>query len=66
MGKIFKVSDMTCQHCVKTIEEELKKLDGVKEVRVSLKRKEVEVRGEVSESKIISSIEKAGYSVLKD
>ncbi len=57
---------MTCQHCVKTLEEELKKLDGVKEVRVSLKKKEVEVEGEVSESAIISSIEKAGYSVLKN
>lgn len=66
IGKIFKVPDITCQHCVKTIEEELKKLDGVKEVRVSLKGKKVEVEGEVSESVIISSIEKAGYSVLKD
>ena len=65
MGKIFKVPDMICQHCVKTLEQEIGKLDGVKAVRVSLKRKEVEVEGEVSESAVISSIEKAGYSVKK-
>jgi len=65
MGKIFKVPDMTCQHCVRTLEEELKKLGGVKAVRVSLKKKEVEVEGEVADSKIISSIEKAGYSVKR-
>ncbi len=66
MGKIFKVPDMTCQHCVKTLEEALKKLDGVKDVRISLKKKEVEVEGEVSEAEIISAIEKAGYSVDKN
>ena len=41
MGKIFKVPDMTCQHCVKTLEKEIGKLDGVKTVRVSLKKKEL-------------------------
>jgi len=66
MGKIFKVPDMTCQHCVKTLEEALKKLDGVKDVRISLKKKEVEVEAEVSEAEIISAIEKAGYSVDKN
>jgi uncharacterized membrane protein YraQ (UPF0718 family)/copper chaperone CopZ len=63
MGKIFKVPDITCQHCIETIKEELKKLDGVKEVRISLKKKEVEVEGDVQEPEIIAAIEKAGYSV---
>ncbi len=66
IGRIFKVPDMTCQCCVKTLKETLGQLDGVREVRVSLKKKEVEVEGEVLESAIISSIEKAGYSVDKN
>lgn len=63
VGKVFKVPEMTCQHCVRTLEDELKKVDGVKAVYVNLKKKEVAVEGEVSETAIISSIEKAGYSV---
>ncbi|MBU1767624.1 MAG: SO_0444 family Cu/Zn efflux transporter [Candidatus Omnitrophica bacterium] len=66
IGRIFKVPDMTCQHCVKILEEALKKLDGVKEVRVSLKKKQIEVEGEVAESAIESSIKKTGYSVDKN
>lgn len=66
MGKIFNVPDMTCQHCVRTLKEAIGKLDGVKDVRVDLKTKKIEVDGSVSESEVISAIRKAGYSVLKE
>lgn len=62
MGKMFKVPDMTCQHCVRTFENTLKKLDGVEKVNVSLKRKEVTVKGNVPDREIISAIKQAGYS----
>jgi len=62
MGKMFKVPDMTCRHCVRTLENTLKKLDGVEEVSVSLQRKEVTVKGNVPAREVISAIKQAGYS----
>ncbi len=65
MGRIFKVPDMECEHCKRTIDSEIKKLDGVENVNINLKTKEVEVIGNIPEEKVISAIENAGYSVEK-
>ncbi|MBU1078678.1 MAG: SO_0444 family Cu/Zn efflux transporter [Spirochaetes bacterium] len=61
-GMVLKVPDMTCNKCVKTIEETLMKVKGVKEVNINLRSKKVEVLGKASRSIIISTIKKAGYS----
>ena len=66
MGKMFKVPDMTCQHCVRTLENILKKLDGVEEVNVNLQRKEITVKGNVPDREVISAIKQAGYSGEKE
>jgi len=62
-GLVFRVPEINCEHCKVTLEKALKQIDGVKEVNVNIKRKEVIVVGELKKEKIISAINKAGYNV---
>lgn len=62
-GILLKVSDMTCERCVKSLESRLKILEGVIDVKISLKTKEIEVIGTAARETIISAIEEAGFSV---
>ncbi len=66
MGKIYKVPDMECRHCVKTIKDNLSKVNGVEEVRIDLKKKEVQVLGDVKEQMIKTTKQKAGYSIEEE
>jgi copper chaperone len=34
--QVFKVSGMTCSHCVASVTEEISEIDGVSEVRIDL------------------------------
>lgn len=55
---------MSCQHCVNAIEKGLRELDGVKEVKVDLKAKEVEILYDETGAdlgKIKAKIEELGY-----
>ncbi|MBU0567688.1 copper ion binding protein [bacterium] len=60
----LRVSGMSCQHCVNAIEKGLRELDGVKEVKVDLKAKEVEILYDETGAdlgKIKAKIEELGY-----
>jgi len=59
---VFFVPDMTCEHCVRTLEACVSETEGVERVWVSLDKKTVSVRGGTRES-IKKAIEEAGYSV---
>jgi len=62
-GILFKVEDMTCQHCVKTIKESLLTNTSVKNVNINLKNKIVEVIGDnIAKKDIMDLIKKAGYT----
>ena len=65
MSKTIYVEGMTCNNCVRHVEEALKELEGVKSVKVDLngKRVELELFHEVSDQKITEAIEDAGYDV---
>jgi len=65
-GLLFKVPDVSCEHCVKTIVSSVKKVKNVQDVHVNIKTKEVEVIGTAQKKDIISAIEKAGYTVEKE
>ncbi|MCD6594488.1 SO_0444 family Cu/Zn efflux transporter [bacterium] len=65
MGKIFSVPDMSCQHCVKTIDSALRKIDGVVDVIIDLSTKKVEVDGNVDNDTIMNAIINAGYTPEK-
>ena len=50
--ELIKVEGMTCQHCVQTITEELKKISGLNSIDVSLDNKEVNVRFDENETNL--------------
>ncbi|MED1203815.1 copper chaperone CopZ [Heyndrickxia acidicola] len=60
----FKVTGMSCNHCVKTIQESVGRLAGVEEVEVDLKSGEVQVdfdAEKVAAVEIKKEIEEQGY-----
>jgi len=57
----IKVAMLTCQHCVKRVEDAVKKISGVKKVKVDLKTKEVDITGEPDKNILFSAIKEAGY-----
>ncbi|AEI37255.1 MAG: copper ion binding protein [Zymomonas mobilis subsp. pomaceae] len=63
---IIQVDGMHCEHCVKAIENGLGQLDGITEVKVSLKNKAVTVdysAEKITEEAIRKEIEDLGYEV---
>jgi uncharacterized membrane protein YraQ (UPF0718 family)/copper chaperone CopZ len=65
MKRNYEVQDMTCQHCVNTIENALKTIQGIERINISLKEKLVQIDGEYDEKSVIAAIQKAGYSIEK-
>ena len=63
MKKVLSVSDMSCKHCVKRVEDALKAVDGVSDVQVSLDNAEavVEVSADVSDTALVAAVTEAGY-----
>ena len=62
----LKVPDVSCEHCVKTIDGALGALPGVALVRTDLPTKTVQVRFEpdkVSQQQIEATLDDAGYTV---
>lgn len=62
---IFKVEDMSCQHCKMRIENSLKLLQNIKNFSVDLLKKEVVVEGSISPEEIKSVIIAAGYNAVQ-
>ncbi|MBU2494402.1 MAG: cation transporter [Bacteroidetes bacterium] len=59
----FKIDGMSCQHCVKAVENELSKLKiNSHNVEIGLAKIEYE-ETIVEESEIVKAIEEAGYEV---
>ena len=63
--QIYRVPDVSCEHCVRAITNELTKLSGVEHVGVDLKTKLVTVRhnGAVTDADLRAGIEEAGYDI---
>jgi hypothetical protein len=55
------VPDIHCQQCKITLEEKLKKLEGVKKVVVDVEEKMIRLKGDVEKEKIIKKIKESGY-----
>ncbi len=56
---------MTCNHCVANVKDSLIKIDGVKNVRINLEKKNAVVDGDYNSDEIKAAIEKAGYKVVE-
>lgn len=63
--KVLVVEGMHCGHCAKKVEDVLKELNGVKNVKVNLEKKEVLVvsKVELSNDLITSAIKKTGFEL---
>lgn len=63
---ILSVKGMTCQHCVRAIEQALGELNGVQSVEVDLDKKEVTVSFDerrLEMEPIVDAIQEEGYEV---
>ncbi|WP_408011489.1 copper chaperone CopZ [Pseudalkalibacillus sp. A8] len=64
--KTLKVSGMSCGHCVKTIEGNIGKLNGVTSVKVNLNEGTVDLSFDsqtIPLNEIMTEIEESGYEV---
>ena len=61
-GKIYKIEDMTCNHCVNKVTETVNEFDGVQKVNINLKKRLVEIIGEFDEPTLLDKLKNAGYT----
>lgn len=61
----FKVANMTCGHCASRIGKAVESIDPQADVSVDLSRKEIAVRSEAEEARIVEAIRLAGYEIQK-
>jgi copper chaperone len=69
-GQTFAVAGMTCEHCVRSVTEELSALDGVEAVSVDLRpgaASTVVVNGSraLSADEVRAAVEDAGYTLAR-
>lgn len=62
---VYRVPDVSCEHCVKAITGELTKIEGVHAVDVDLETKLVTVDSaeSVSDAQLRTGIDEAGYEI---
>jgi copper chaperone CopZ len=63
--KTYLVPDVSCEHCVRAITNELTQISGVESVTVDIPTKVVTVahQDSVTDQQIVAGIEEAGYEV---
>jgi hypothetical protein len=60
---VFRVPDMTCEHCMNTLRRAIEKVPGVKSTGFNLKLKTVTVTGDFDEDSAKNAIRESGYEV---
>jgi copper chaperone len=58
----FQVSDMTCGHCVATVEKAVKSVDGAARVAIDLGTHAVRIESDKPAETFARAIEDAGYT----
>ena len=61
----YKISGMTCNHCVMRVEKAINSVDGVDKVKVSLAKGLAKVKGEHLSQKLVEAVQEAGYKAEK-
>ncbi|MEJ5945514.1 heavy-metal-associated domain-containing protein [Pseudokineococcus basanitobsidens] len=61
----YTVTGMTCEHCVRSVTEEVSEVDGVRGVDVDLPsgRLVVTATDDVADAAVAAAVEEAGYSL---
>ena len=57
----FQVENMTCSHCVQTVEKAVKSVDAGARVSIDLATKAVEVESPIASKALLAAIRNAGY-----
>ena len=58
----FQVKDMTCSHCVATVEKAVKSVDGDARVNIDLRTLAVKIESDEPASSFAEAISEAGYT----
>ena len=61
--RVYEVPSISCDHCRRSIEGEVGRLDAVREVTVDIAAKRVTVVGDAEDADVRAAIEEAGYEV---
>jgi copper chaperone len=63
----FTVEGMTCGHCAQAVTTEIKKLDGVADVRVTVESGSVQVdsAADLSVDDVAAAVDEAGYALIR-
>lgn len=66
MKKIITIDGMACEHCVSSVKNALEKLDGVKSVKVELKKKSatVKLNDNIADDVLKSAVTLAGFTPI--
>ncbi|WP_032092726.1 MULTISPECIES: cation transporter [Pasteurellaceae] len=59
---VLALSELSCQHCVKSVTKALQAIDGVQSADVTLER--ATVVGEVDPQVLIHAVQEAGYQAV--
>ena len=63
-SRTYVIEGMTCDHCRRSVEEELRAVDGVERVEVQLDDGRVRVSGEgYGDNEVEAAVAEAGYAV---
>ena len=59
------IDGMSCKHCVKAVEDALKEVPGIKNLKVEIGKASFDAQNGFNEAQAKSVIDEAGYSVIK-
>ena len=64
MTSTYAVAGMTCDHCVRSVTEEVSEVPGVTAVEVDLAGGRVIVQGDADDAAVRDAVAEAGYRVV--
>jgi len=63
----YQVTGMTCEHCERSVREEVGRLEGVSDIRVSAQtgRLVVTSASDLDDSAVLAAVDEAGYAAAR-
>ena len=64
MTSTYAVAGMTCDHCVRSVTEEVSEVPGVTAVEIELAGGRLTVQGDADDAAVRAAVAEAGYQVV--
>jgi copper chaperone CopZ len=64
MSRQYRISGLSCSHCVASVREEVESLPGVEDAHVDLASGRLTVQGDAEIDAIRAAVREAGYEVV--